>query len=195
MVASSGSGTGERTQQAILESAARAFRDHGYDVATLDDIAGELGITRAAVLHHFGNKEEILRQVVTPFLAGFDAILDDFEAAGGDLTPERQRPLLVDVVELCAAHRPAAALLARDVTAHAHLGPELQIADRAARFAALVSRSQPGPGALPRALGAVGAILRPLIAPETLVDFDDPFTRRLLVDMATAVLATPDPAD
>lgn len=180
---------GSDTRSAILATAAQAFREQGYDVATLEDIAEQVGITRPAVLHHFASKEDLLRQIVTPFMAGLDRILDEFEGHLPLSNPQR-RSLLTTMVEHCARHRPAASLITRDITAHAHLGPELQLQDRARRFVGIVD-SAPGPTSPAKAFAVLGVLVRPLAAPDDVVDFNDPQVRQLLIDAAMAVLCTP----
>jgi AcrR family transcriptional regulator len=176
------------TAQAVLEVAGRAFRDRGYDVATLDEIAGELGISRPAVLHHFGSKQELLNVIVRPYLQDVDELLDRYEASL-PLTSHRRRELVTELVDLIAEHRPVAALLNRDLTATPHLDPDLQVADRAGRFADLVIAAHDDDAlALVRALSAIGAITRPMVAPDDVVDLDDPEVRRALVDAALAAL-------
>jgi AcrR family transcriptional regulator len=184
---------GARTRAAILATSARAFREQGFDAATLDGIGAELGLGRSAVLHHFSSKREILLELVRPLMADLDDLLDRVEATGRP-SARRRRQFLVETVELLAKHRDVAALLTRDLTAHPHLGPDLQIRDRALRLVAIVvDINERHPLAPIRALAALGAILRPLAAPDEVVDFDDPLTRALLVDCASAVLRTPLP--
>jgi len=50
---------GESTRRRILEAAATTFGDLGYTDAKLEDIAAQVGITKGAVLRHFGSKEQL----------------------------------------------------------------------------------------------------------------------------------------
>ena len=47
------------TPTQLLETARRVFVEKGYERTTLADIAGELGVTAAAVLRHFPSKHEL----------------------------------------------------------------------------------------------------------------------------------------
>lgn len=183
---------GARTRAAIITTALGAFRRDGYDGATLAGIADELGITRSAVLHHFTSKAALLREVVEPFVAQLDQLLDRIEVL--QPIPNRtRRQLLTAVVDLVAANRDVAAMLTVDRAVNAHLDADLQVADRAARFVAITVGTEGSALAATRSLAALGSIVRPLAAADDLVDFDDPVTRRLLVDSALAVLKLPLP--
>lgn len=51
---------GESSARAdILEAARAAFAEHGYDRATIRDIAGRAGVDPALVMHYFGSKEAL----------------------------------------------------------------------------------------------------------------------------------------
>src|SRR5215213_3728087 len=91
------------TATAIRAVAARAFRERGYDVATLDEIATELGISRPAVLHHFGSKQELLDAVVRPYITAADRLLAAW-AAEAPLNGHGQRRFLTALVELVGEH-------------------------------------------------------------------------------------------
>jgi AcrR family transcriptional regulator len=179
--------TGQETRNAILEVGAEAFRDSGYDVATLDQIASRLGITRPAVLHHFQSKQELLNEIVRPVMVRLDGVIDRFERTA-PLTVRQRRAFFTDLVDFACDNRAVASLLVVDVTAHRQLDPDLQISDRAARFVGLIARKHEQPHAAVAALAALGTILRPVSAPEALVDLSSPESRRVLVECALAAL-------
>ena len=58
-----GAGTVEERRALILETAARHFEEKGYAGTSVDDIARELGVTKAAVYHYWGSKEELLEEI------------------------------------------------------------------------------------------------------------------------------------
>ena len=75
---------GDRRKEAILASAVRLFGERGYQGTSLDDVAGEVGITRAGVLHHYGSKQELLWAVLEERdRAGDQRVLPAI--SGGDL--------------------------------------------------------------------------------------------------------------
>ena len=184
---------GERTRAAILETAARSFRHEGFEGTTLAGVAEQLGITRSAVLHHFTSKAALLEEVVRPFFEQLDGIFQ-LRQEGGPFTGAARRKVVSDLVDVCSDHRDVLVLLNRDARVHQHLPADLQLADRVMRWVEVTQTdfvSQPQ--AVARALGAVGAVARPLAAPDELVDTDDPATRAMLVQTALAVLKVPLP--
>lgn len=65
-----------RRRQEILREALAAFRERGYHATTLEEIAGRLGITKAALYHYFSDKEEILYTCHRGSLEELEAILE-----------------------------------------------------------------------------------------------------------------------
>ncbi len=53
-----------KTRDRVVDAALWAFGTRGYDGTSLDDVAGEVGITKQAVLYHFPTKEELLRSSI-----------------------------------------------------------------------------------------------------------------------------------
>jgi AcrR family transcriptional regulator len=54
----------ERTQQAIVEAAARLWQGRGLHAAGLEEIAAAAGVTRRTIYLHFGSKTALLLAVV-----------------------------------------------------------------------------------------------------------------------------------
>lgn len=67
----------ERTRQQILETAQRLFTEHGYDATSLQMIADEMGLTKAAVYYHFRAKTDILHAAMQPGIQRLKALLDE----------------------------------------------------------------------------------------------------------------------
>ena len=52
------------TKERILEEAVRLFSRRGYMGTSMSDIAGQLGITKAALYKHYTGKQEILDCII-----------------------------------------------------------------------------------------------------------------------------------
>lgn len=50
----------EQKMRAVLSVASRMFNEAGYHGTSLDDIANEVGVTKAALYYYFKNKEQLL---------------------------------------------------------------------------------------------------------------------------------------
>ncbi|WP_159501422.1 TetR/AcrR family transcriptional regulator [Microbacterium sp. 18062] len=55
---------GRKNRQLILDAAMEVIGDKGYNSTLLQDIAAEVGITPAGILHHFESKEALLAEVL-----------------------------------------------------------------------------------------------------------------------------------
>ena len=52
------------TKECILEKASALFAQSGYLGTSMNDIASQLGITKAALYKHYASKQEILDSIV-----------------------------------------------------------------------------------------------------------------------------------
>ncbi|CAM5633814.1 HTH-type transcriptional regulator BetI [Streptomyces tendae] len=72
--------TGRARQREILEAATEVFAQDGYRGGSLRDIAGAIGVSPGAILHHFGSKEQLLV-----------AVLEDRDLHSGDTVMQHMR--------------------------------------------------------------------------------------------------------
>ncbi|WP_346897681.1 TetR/AcrR family transcriptional regulator [uncultured Roseibium sp.] len=56
--------TMEENRAKLIAAARRAFAEQGYAAASMDDLTAEVGLTRGALYHNFGNKRGLLAAVV-----------------------------------------------------------------------------------------------------------------------------------
>jgi AcrR family transcriptional regulator len=70
----------ERTRQQILHTAQRLFNEHGYDATSLQMIADELGLTKAAVYYYFPAKVDIRHAITRPGVERLKTLLDEAAA-------------------------------------------------------------------------------------------------------------------
>lgn len=61
---------GTATRERILEEAARLFTEKGYEATSVQDLAEALGLSKAALYHHFRGKEEVLYEISHQALEG-----------------------------------------------------------------------------------------------------------------------------
>jgi AcrR family transcriptional regulator len=54
----------QQTINKIIEVSAKLFAEKGYEQTTIQDIVDGLGMSKGAIFHHFGSKEEIVEAVI-----------------------------------------------------------------------------------------------------------------------------------
>lgn len=89
----------EDTREQLLESAIKLFAARGFYGASLANIADALGLTKQALLHHFGRKEKLYAEILSRIS---DRMLELVEAARVDHEepPEQLLAALLSMYEL-----------------------------------------------------------------------------------------------
>src|SRR6266478_1292348 len=88
-------------RQRIVDAARAHFFNHGFRSVTMDDLAGELGISKKTLYAHFPGKFDLLEAVLADKLAGVEMTLrevtrahpNDFSATLRELLAGTQREL------------------------------------------------------------------------------------------------------
>jgi AcrR family transcriptional regulator len=96
----------------LIVAARKAFAEQGYSAASMDELTAEVGLTRGALYHNFGDKRGLLAAVVHQIDAEMAARAREIGARAGDdwdsllaegaayiemaLNPEIQRIVLLD---------------------------------------------------------------------------------------------------
>lgn len=71
----------DRTRQAILNAAAKLFKERGYTATTLRDVADEAGMKAGSIYYHFDSKDAIMDEVLdTGIRAVYGAVREAIEA-------------------------------------------------------------------------------------------------------------------
>ena len=87
----------DATRERFIEAATVAFADRGFYGVSIASIAETLGLTKQALLHHFGSKEklygEVLRKISDRLMAELDAI--------HQRTADAQERMEITFVEIC----------------------------------------------------------------------------------------------
>ena len=100
-------------RETILKAAERLFFEQGYANTTIEQIVGELGVTKPVVYYYFHDKQQIFETLAwRPAVECFTAM---------DFAPDDERPAhvkleagLARLIEATVQHHPAAFLVYRD---------------------------------------------------------------------------------
>src|ERR1700753_2147452 len=63
------------TRERALAVALDLFSREGYDAVSMREVAEELGVSKAALYHHFTSKEEIARELIGGYLTAVDELV------------------------------------------------------------------------------------------------------------------------
>ncbi|MCX2946711.1 TetR family transcriptional regulator [Lentzea sp. NEAU-D7] len=127
------------TPERILLAARALFAERGYRATSMQAIADQIGITKAALYYHFASKDELLRHLTLPLLDELEAALGDAESAGD---PEAVRWRAIEgYVDVYLRHRETLLMLVRDMT----LLVQAPVADRFRAAIALANDLVCGP--------------------------------------------------
>jgi AcrR family transcriptional regulator len=101
-------------RQEIVRVAADVFREKGYEVATLNDIAERLGTDRASLYYYFGNKEEVLHEIVRGVLHE-NVDMAERVAGGSGTSAEKLEALIIEMMASFERHYPAMYVYVEDL--------------------------------------------------------------------------------
>lgn len=122
-----------RTREKLLESAKRLFMTHGYDGATMRDIANDAGLSTGAVFANFVDKADLFNEVV---LADFRNTYDRMRESVPDDAPVTER-LLVMLSAAYEFHLSQLPLLQAGISVSWSQGLNGELGDRPARRAVM----------------------------------------------------------
>jgi len=71
------------SRQAVLEAAVAAFIEHGYDATSMGMLSTRLGLSKAAIYHHFPAKVELLSAALDEALGALEGVLRQDGATTG----------------------------------------------------------------------------------------------------------------
>ncbi|MFE7613253.1 TetR/AcrR family transcriptional regulator [Streptomyces celluloflavus] len=95
-----GGGVGGATKpvaQRLLATATRLFAEQGYDRTSVQEIVDAAGVTKGALYHYFGSKDDLLHEVYGRVLRLQQERLDHFASSGAPVE-QRLRDAAADVV-------------------------------------------------------------------------------------------------
>jgi AcrR family transcriptional regulator len=98
------SSDGVATRRAIIAAAASHLGTTGYDAMTMDVIANEVGITKAAIYRYFRSKQDLVRAAVVEVEPSIRHYYDQFSADAVSLG-DRFRALIRACMEISLQHQ------------------------------------------------------------------------------------------
>jgi AcrR family transcriptional regulator len=168
-------------QTRVVDAALTLFAEHGVGGTSLQMIADEIGVTKAAVYHQYNTKDAIV-------LAVAEVVMSRLEAAATVAEAERSRArardvLITEMIDLAVERRRTAGVLQRDPVMLRFLEEHEPFRQVLAR----VNRLLMGGASKPRTRVQVamlssaiaGAVIHPLV-----LDLDDESLRAHLVKQA-----------
>jgi AcrR family transcriptional regulator len=169
----------------IARLALARFRVGGFVGTSIADLAGALGVSKAAIYYHYRSKDALLHHLIDPLLDAIDACIQDHTTPATSARTARQ--LLDAYLAVLLAHREVVPLIATDVAVlnHPSIGPRLHARNH--QLQSLLADPDTSTSARLRAEATLGAIWRPLIA-EPPLDLTDPAHQHTLINAAVATL-------
>jgi AcrR family transcriptional regulator len=76
----------EQTRQDLLDAALSVFSQKGYAATRLEDVASVAGVTRGAIYHHFGSKEDLFSALIEEANKVGNSAIDRAVNEGGTFT-------------------------------------------------------------------------------------------------------------
>lgn len=172
------------TRQRLIDVAVQLFTKHSFAGTSLQMIADELGITKAAVYHHFHTREQLLSAVVEPVRTQLQTIVETAEA---QRTPHaRAEHMLTGYTDLAVRNRALMSVLAADPSVVEMLRTHPDMGELVNRQIKLLADAHPGPAGLVNA-AVVFAGIAGAVRPET-INLDDEQLRQHLVEASRRTL-------
>jgi AcrR family transcriptional regulator len=169
----------------IIETARELFAEHGVTGTSLQTIADAIGVTKAAVYHHFKTKDEILLAVAEDPVRRLETAVQGAEAEKG--SGDGLYVLLVQLVDLAIDQRALVRTLTDDpvmaqfVAAHASFRMLMR------RMHRLLTRGDSSARARVRAATVAAALNSAAVHP-LVVDLDDEALRAHLLECVSEIL-------
>jgi AcrR family transcriptional regulator len=165
-------------QARIISAAIDLFARHGVAGTSLQMIAGELGITKAAVYFHYKTKEQIVLAAAEAELARMEATIDDAEEEPS--WARARDKLLVNMVNLAVERRSTIGIVLAD-PGIARFVPETRSFRRVmGRMNRLLMGNEPGADGPVRTAMVIAAISGAAVHPLAFPLDDDTLRAQLL---------------
>lgn len=106
-------GRGDAREELLLPAALRLFATHGVHGTSLQMIADELGVSKAAVYHHHHTKDSVVLAVLSPAFDQVARLVGQVRHLPAG--PGHRRALVEGLAEQAVTHRQLYAVLLQDV--------------------------------------------------------------------------------
>lgn len=144
------------TRTRLLGAAIGLFGRHSFAGTSLQMIADELGVTKAAIYYHFRSREQLLTAVVEPIYRQLEIVVEDAESLRS--VSARADAMLCGYAEMAVRHRALVSVLGGDPSVIRQLSSQPGWAELIERQMNLLADVEPGPGGLVKAAVVVGGI-------------------------------------
>ena len=171
-------------QARIIAAAMTLFARHGVGGTSLQMIADEIGVTKAAVYHQYPTKDEIILAAAEAELSRLDAVIRVAEA---EPTKRRARETLLNgMVDLAVARRRSVGTLLTDPVIAGFFSDHDLFSDVMHRLNRILGGDRPDAQMQTAILIAaiIGAAMQPFV-----VDYDDDLLRSELLRVARGFLS------
>ncbi len=183
-----GPATPSAAQVRILTAALDLFARHGVGGTSLQMIAEEIGVTKAAVYHQYRTKDEIVLAAAGAELSRLEEVI-----GAAELEPSRKRSrdmLIAGIVDLAVDRRRTVSTLLSDPVIVGFFAEHETFRDVMYRLRLLLIGDDAGPEARVRTAMLVAAISGAVAYP-FVVDIDDDMLRVELLRLARRFLGLP----
>lgn len=178
-------------RERVLAVAQDLFSRHGVSGTSLQMIADELGVTKAAVYFQFQSKEDIVLAVISPSLDHLVRVTEAAEARPTLLT--RRETVLSGLVDVIIANRRLSAMLRSDPAVRDVLASHPDLQALGDRLSQLLMGSDPDPGTRVAVAMVTGGMMAIGTDP-LLVELDDQTLRNHFLATARRLLRMRTPA-
>lgn len=150
------------TRDAILETAAELFSAKGFAGTSMSDLAEKLGLSKAAIYHHFESKESILQNLLGSTNEDLESLIGNLEKL--PLSKPNMRKILQMFAEFVFSHRRVARLVLSEMPAEMEAqGPHRH--ECISRLQLLLAGKRPTVESKLRARVAIGIIAAGIVPP------------------------------
>jgi AcrR family transcriptional regulator len=175
-------------QARVIAAALNLFGRNGAGGTSLQMIANEIGVTKAAIYHQYKTKDEIILAAAEAELAELQAVISAAEAERS--AKRRREALLAGIVDLAVRRRRTVGTILSDPVITGFFADHPAFRDVMHRLHRLLIGEDTGPESRIRMVMLIAAISGTVIHP-FVVDLDDETLRTQLLSMARRFLGLP----